>query len=553
MKFLILVLFSLNAFADHLAFDPNDIPAPPKQKANSQYQGNKLVKAIYFEPNDVSSLYTYDKKQRFQTGLELGQRYYGMEMSRYGNGFKTFNIEKDKQNGRPKVYHHVGEFGASFYGLDKSSLEPGYDSYFIYSRLAEELNPQYNPDGSSILLLICKNCPWLGSGSYYGGGLAMTGDYLDSDFGVNIPDQMATFCDQSQPEPNTPGWETATRAQLSSARVGGLMHELGHALSAPHSPDTSLMGSGGHFAFARYFVSNSCMPSDVGPSQIGESTAAIFKDNPFLSAKPDLTPQNQLPFGHLDYASLESNVGWAYDSDTPGSSVQVNIYVNGTLRKSVLADKDRPDLYTSRFLPTGRYGFSFDLSEINVPEGDPIILDVKAVDTSTGQETLLVGSTKVLRAGWSANIVPNGNFETVETKELTWDLSRKTAFSPTVGIDAPAGNVSMYLSTNAKRQVDQVSPMPIAANKKFKLEGSILNGPAYVKFVWLRRKSSGISRLDILGPNDPSNLGKWTKFQAEVVSPANAKYLKVYLRANRNKGQWVMFDDISVRQFIDLN
>lgn len=246
---------------------------------------DRLIKPIFFEANDVVYDWTYEKMYRFQTAVEVTQKYIGLEMQRYGYGYKTFTVEADSQNGRPKIHYYRGQYDTAHYGLDRISLDTGYDSMYIWGQLTEELRLAFNPDGQSILLVICKNCPWLGLGSYEGGGIGMIGDYLYTDFGRTYDEQMEIFCDQTQPhEENAPGWEEATRAELASGRVGGFVHELGHALgSIEHSPDTSLMGSGGHFAFARYFVGNECLNSDLHPAQVGTFTAPIFNGSPFLS------------------------------------------------------------------------------------------------------------------------------------------------------------------------------------------------------------------------------------------------------------------------------
>src|SRR3989338_3015750 len=106
-------------------------------------------------------------------------------------------------------------------------------------------------------------------------------------------------------------------------------------------------------------------------------------------------PANTEPTGNFDSADCNFTSGWAYDSDTPGTSVTVHLYKDGpygigTIVGGFTADYPRPDVNTFLGVP-GNYGFFFSTPDA-VKDDFSHDLYVYAIDTSGGTNPLLGGS-----------------------------------------------------------------------------------------------------------------------------------------------------------------
>jgi hypothetical protein len=148
--------------------------------------------------------------------------------------------------------------------------------------------------------------------------------------------------------------------------------------------------------------------------------------------KPTLIGQGPLiidtdPIGEVESAGAKAVTGWTFDSDTPGKSTQVKLFLDGKAWKTTSANVARADL-ASQF-PTDpaaitgvvKHGFRFNLGTLK-----PGIhrLDVYAVDTLTGLLTALgaysvasnqpaTGAVEVLNAttlsGWAYDADARGS------------------------------------------------------------------------------------------------------------------------------------------------
>ena len=94
--------------------------------------------------------------------------------------------------------------------------------------------------------------------------------------------------------------------------------------------------------------------------------------------------QSQLyePYGNVDSIDVTGCNGWVYDPDLGNDPVRINVFVDGSLYKSVIAENPRPDLVLTGVTPNPEHGFNVSFE--NLSSGTHQII-VYALDDSTGR------------------------------------------------------------------------------------------------------------------------------------------------------------------------
>ena len=97
------------------------------------------------------------------------------------------------------------------------------------------------------------------------------------------------------------------------------------------------------------------------------------------------TVTNTRPIGAVESINTTTVTGWAADPDEIGSSIQVEVFVNGTLAVTGTANISRPDLLSTPPLSTDQnfndYGYSLTLTGLVSGNNQ---VDVYAVDPNNG-------------------------------------------------------------------------------------------------------------------------------------------------------------------------
>jgi hypothetical protein len=106
------------------------------------------------------------------------------------------------------------------------------------------------------------------------------------------------------------------------------------------------------------------------------------------------TVVNNRPIGGIESVTGGSIVGWAADPDRLGESVQIQVYVNGTLAVAGTADDPRSDLMDLAPLNSNpsfaNYGFTLALPTLDAGTN---LIDVYAVDLNNNQLSSLGSMT----------------------------------------------------------------------------------------------------------------------------------------------------------------
>ena len=255
MKSLLATLLILNLFTLAVAEDkPNTLSpadqAKAAQKILTQWQetapepGERFLHIVCWTPNDRELPADYENRL---TRIMLHiQDFYAREMQRNGLGYLSFNLQMTDQ--KKVVLHTVkGKHPTSHYGkpsgneirnechetLVKAGIDPKQETVVIFCNLA---------DWDAEKLRFTHKSPYYARGTNRGG----TAWQLDS-AELDIPNISL-----KEPMIHDGEYGRISLGKHNSIFIGGIAHELGHALGLPHNREKNenrvrgraLMGSG---------------------------------------------------------------------------------------------------------------------------------------------------------------------------------------------------------------------------------------------------------------------------------------------------------------------
>jgi hypothetical protein len=280
--------------------EPGPEPEKPEDTINYNYQSSHKynLNVVYFVPNDISERQEWHR--RLSEILLQGQSFILKHMQAYGFGDKTVNLMVDEAHARVKITLVNGKHATSHYPYEGGG-----------AKIIEELEDYFaNHPGEKasdhILVLIPVNNPDPGKRDipYYGyGRYCFALDYNEMD--------VAYLKDEDE------------RGHRATTYVGGLLHELGHALNLPHNKQTvsadknpeqgtALMGSG-NYTYGKY------------PTYLTRASCAILNNCQVVSSDESTNFYSEASLSVTDiqakYENSELVVSGSIVSDVPVNHV----------------------------------------------------------------------------------------------------------------------------------------------------------------------------------------------------------------------------------------
>ncbi len=211
--------------------------------AQEKSEHNRPLKCVYFVPSDCEP--NPDRAARLFRVMTCVQDFYRREMDRNGFGAITFGLEEESP-GELKLYEVRAPGKQADYGRDSA--------WAVRDVVAKELAKQGIDVGKEVVVIFQLGLRWEGEkavevGPFVGAGSVSYGVAWFYD------DPMLDSDKLSSKEPGGYYNGACSVGEFNSHYIGGIAHELGHALTLPHDCElaaerpvfgNALMGAGNH-------------------------------------------------------------------------------------------------------------------------------------------------------------------------------------------------------------------------------------------------------------------------------------------------------------------
>ncbi|MBS2211125.1 discoidin domain-containing protein [Carboxylicivirga mesophila] len=279
---------------------PQPEPENPEEPVSYNYTSSAKynLNVVYFVPNDISERQEWHR--RLSEILLNGQDFILKHMKAYGFGDKTVHLKVDEEHARVKITLVNGKYATSHYPSEGGG-----------TKIIEELEAYFashpdEKDSDHTLVLIPVDNPDPGQRDipYYGyGRYCFALDYNEMD--------VAYLKDEDE------------RGQRATTYIGGLLHELGHALNLPHNKQTvsadknpeqgtALMGSG-NYTYGKY------------PTYLTRASCAILNNCQVVSTDESTNFYSEVSLKVTDiqakYENSELKVSGSIECDVPVNQV----------------------------------------------------------------------------------------------------------------------------------------------------------------------------------------------------------------------------------------
>jgi NPCBM/NEW2 domain len=216
-----------------------------KWQAEQPEQGDRFVHLVYWTPSDRDPAPRY--RERLSKIFVDVREFYAREMERNGFGRRTIKLVQET-DGLSKIHLVRGAQPYAHYNVDS-----GYE---IRGECLPVLREAGLDAGKETIVIFCNMANWdeekrtmSQNSPYYASGTSWSGTAWQ----VDSPLLDLDLLDDREPLLQDKQYGNISVGRYNSIFIGGIVHELGHALSMPHNRErkdqrelwgTALMGSG---------------------------------------------------------------------------------------------------------------------------------------------------------------------------------------------------------------------------------------------------------------------------------------------------------------------
>jgi len=270
----------LRAGADRKEISIQYLPATTPYRLNAVYvtAAEGVTDYITQKPNDKQNF-----RDKLDTALKLMQTFTAERLNDVGLGRKTFNLEFDAVG---KVVVHVVKYPSPAATLLTKNGNQLYDLF--YDWIDRQFSMQTNKN--VVLMAFTDYDPVKkiarGHTALGGGGQGLFSVNSMCSWPDNIRDVQRAFSDASRVDDTKIADDTAYRGtlwSLASTGIGATLHEMGHTLGLPHSPDGESIMSRGFDHFNRAFTVTEAPSNEHRTTLAFRDDQIAYWDPPFAA------------------------------------------------------------------------------------------------------------------------------------------------------------------------------------------------------------------------------------------------------------------------------